>query len=65
MDVLHQNKSVRVIDILTGPVYASCDVIFLQEVSAMVRDFENDPNIKENTTFCLRRSWTGNEIRTA
>ena len=48
MDVLHQNKSVRVIDILTGPVYASCDVIFLQEVSAaMVRDFENDPNIKE------------------
>ena len=48
MDVLHQNKCARVMDILTGPVYASCDVIFLQEVSAaMVRDFENNPNIKE------------------
>jgi len=48
MDVLHQNKCLRVKDILTGHVYASCDIIFLQEVSAaMVRDFENDSEMKE------------------
>lgn len=48
VEALHKNKTALTLDIIAGPVYASCDVIFLQEAAAaLVRRLERHPVLSE------------------
>lgn len=48
VDALHRNKTKLTLDVLSGPTYATCDVVFLQEVAAaFVQRLEEHPTLSQ------------------